>query len=136
MNALLITSIIFLLSFVTMQTVLGDSFLEPSEHTPPHFAVATDSDSSKILSPLKQLKSGITPTDVQCPQQLNLVMREKDEALLCLKTQTISKLAQKLALHMYAKDSQDPEITLSQMKDSYEIGEEIDFTIKYKGDSY
>ncbi|MHB8602603.1 MAG: hypothetical protein ACYC6W_10270 [Nitrosotalea sp.] len=50
---------------------------------------------NKILSPLKQFKSGIAANDVKCEQDLQLVIKAEDNSPACVKSQTAQKLVER-----------------------------------------
>lgn len=80
------------------------------------------------LSPLKQFKSGIATKDISCNNELQLVIKAEDKYPACVKPSSIKKL---VSLHWALEPVN--ELTVEKFKDTYKVGEKIDFVLKFKG---
>lgn len=65
--------------------------IEPSEYITT-LLVSEVEDIEPVDAPLKQFKSGIPPEDVQCKQDLQLVIKSNDGSPACVKPSSVSKL--------------------------------------------
>jgi len=81
-----------------------------------------------MWTPLKQYQSGKAVKDIQCNQDLHLVIKSEDGTPACVKLGSINKL---VSLHWALKPAN--ELTIEEFKDAYKVGEKIDFAIKFKG---
>src|SRR5437899_4894997 len=87
-------------------------------------------------TPLKQFKLGTDLIDIKCNNGLQLVIRYQDKLPLCVKFEHIHKLMERgLAFLLFAREHQPSELTVDGLKDSYTIGQPINFTINFKGNS-
>lgn len=55
----------------------------------------TESESSQILPPLKQIKNGILPHDIECKKELMLIFKSSDGSPSCVKLKTVEKLIER-----------------------------------------
>jgi len=83
---------------------------------------------TELLSPLKQFKSGTPAQSVQCKHGFQLVIKTEDGSPACVKPTSIKKL---VSLQWALKPVN--ELTVEEFKDTYKVGEKIDFAIKFKG---
>ena len=82
-----------------------------------------------LSSPLKQFRSGVQAQDIQCqPNYFTLVIKAEDGSPACVKPTSIKKL---VSLQWALKPVN--ELIIEEFKDTYKIGEKIDFAIKFKG---
>ncbi len=72
---------------------------KPSEYVATFFA-ATIEDVEPVKSPLKQVKAGASVADIQCRENLTLVIKSSDSSPACVKPKT----AEKLILRGWAQD--------------------------------
>lgn len=79
-------------------------------------------------SPLQQYEKGFDAQDIVCKQDLQLVIKSEDGSPACVKLSSINKL---VSLHWALKPVN--ELTIEEFKDTYKVGEKIDFAFKFKG---
>lgn len=79
-------------------------------------------------TPLKQFQSGVPARNVSCAEGFQLILKSEDGSPACVKLTSI----QKLVLLQWALKPIN-ELTVEEFKDTYKIGEKIDFAIKFKG---
>lgn len=77
-------------------------------------------------SPLQQLKSGMTATNVKCVDGFTLVIKSEDGSPACVKPDT----AQKLIERDWGFDPSSP-LEITGLRDSYAVGEIINFQVKF-----
>ena len=118
----------------SVTTNLLPLFPEKPQHTPvlskPTGPNSTSSSKSIIIStiesPLKQLKSGILTQDIKCKQGLQLILRKSNNMPACVTYTSFEKL---LSLNWGLDPSK--ELTAEGLKDTYKVGEQIDFVMKF-----
>jgi|GEM_PF-3401178 len=87
-------------------------------------------------SPLKQYESGTDLVNVKCNNDLQPVVRYHDLFPLCIKFSNIHKIMDRgIDLLAFANESQTTSLTVTGLKDIYQINEPINFTIHFKGNS-
>ena len=76
----------------------------------------TNADHVTILSPLEQFRSGITSSNIQCKQGLELIFKASDDSPACVRPLTVTKLV----LWGWAKSTNDtnPDIKTVTLEDS------------------
>ena len=80
------------------------------------------------LSPLNQFKVGVSLGTITCKEGFQLILKIEDESPACVSSLTFAKLI----LRGWGYDPIH-ELSFDGLKDTYELGQAMDFGIKYKG---
>lgn len=72
------------------------------------FTFQTNTISSEILSPLKQLNNGVAPQDVICKEDLELLIKFNDGHPICVKHATKLKLVERKLAFIYEQHGGPP----------------------------
>jgi hypothetical protein len=83
---------------------------------------------ASFLPPTIQFKSGIQAASIACNEGFQLIIKNENNLPACVKPSSIKKLV----LSNWALKPSD-ELTLEGLKATYRVGEQIDFTINFRG---
>ncbi|MHB8547449.1 MAG: cupredoxin domain-containing protein [Nitrosotalea sp.] len=127
MKTLHITIIVILImgiSYVTDKSAMGYGFCCARTSSEPY------------MPPLKQFESGTDLVNIKCNNDLQPVVRYHDLFPLCIKFSNIHNIMNRgIDLLVFANESQTTNLTVTGLKDIYQIDEPINFTVHFKGDS-
>ncbi|MDE1838466.1 MAG: hypothetical protein KGH87_00965 [Thaumarchaeota archaeon] len=119
-----IVAVVSFLDVVFAQNVIGYGFC--CAHT----------SSEPYSSPLKQFESGTDLANIKCNNDLQPVVRYHDLFPLCIKFSSMHKIMNRgIDLIAFANESQTENLTVTGLKDIYQINEPINFTVHFKGNS-
>lgn len=91
------------------------------------------------LPPLKQIKSGVPSDEIQCKDNLELIQKY-DGSPVCVKSETVPKLMQRGGILSEFKPTSatldlefKSQLTVEGLNQTYNVGEKIEFTVKFDG---